>query len=172
MDRLDFALPSVPMFHFNSTSISVLAAMTTPARADNIHAHSAARQHHHRATRPLEQFYVDFFIPAQENVLLERAEVVIYILDEATRCFLWTHVTTSRTATITWFCSHIAHLERKCRHRVVSRLPRRAHGICFSTAPFLHVFGQNHSLMPSGFTNGSPHVGLYSLFVLPFHGPF
>ncbi len=50
-----------------------------------ISAHTAVSQHHHRATRPLERLYADFFIPTRENVISDQAEVVLNVLDEATR---------------------------------------------------------------------------------------
>ena len=66
----------------------------------------------------MERLYIDSFIPAQDNVFSDRAEVVLYILDEATR-FFWTHVAESRTAAMSWFRTQVAHWERRCRQRVV-----------------------------------------------------
>jgi hypothetical protein len=84
----------------------------------NSNAHAAVSTQYHRATRPLERLYLDFFIPAQENIIPDRATAVLYVVDEATR-FLWTHVAESRTAAMSWFRAQVAHWERRCCHRVV-----------------------------------------------------
>ena len=104
----------LPRVRLSSRSMPPCSACLT----GTINAHAAVSTHHHRATRPLERLYLDFFIPAQENIIPDRAAAVLYIVDEATR-FLWTHVAESRTAAMSWFRAQVAHWERRCRQRVV-----------------------------------------------------
>ena len=104
----------LPRVRLSSRSMPPCSACLT----GTINAHAAVSTHHHRATRPLERLYLDFFIPAQENIIPNRAAAVLYIVDEATR-FLWTHVAESRTAAMSWFRAQVAHWERRCRQRVV-----------------------------------------------------
>ncbi len=70
----------LPRIRLSSRTMSPCSACLT----GTVNAHHAVSQHSHRATRPLERVYLDFFIPANENVIPERVAVVLYVLDEAT----------------------------------------------------------------------------------------
>ena len=104
----------LPRVRLSSRSMPPCSACLTGTS----NAHAAVSTHYHRATRPLERLYLDFFIPAQENILPDRATAVLYVVDEATR-LVWTHVAASRTAAMSWFRARVAHWERRCGTRVV-----------------------------------------------------
>ena len=55
----------------------------------NFNFHHSVPRHHHRATRPLERIYADFFIPGQEAAA-DSAGAVLVVIDDATR-YVWVH---------------------------------------------------------------------------------
>jgi hypothetical protein len=65
----------LPRVRLSSRSMAPCSACVT----GTINAHATVSTHHHRATRPLERLYIEIFIPAQDNVFSDRAEVVLYI---------------------------------------------------------------------------------------------
>ena len=83
----------------------------------NLNFHSAVPKQHHRATRPLERIYLDFFIPGTEAAT-DTAGAVLVIIDDATR-FVWLHVAPTRVAALDWFRTYLVKMERQTAHRVV-----------------------------------------------------
>ena len=78
-----------------------------------VNAHHAVSHHYHRATRPLERLFLDFFIAGGE-VGYDDVNVVLYVLDDATR-YLWVHAAPTRTECVTWFLDNIPRFERHAR---------------------------------------------------------
>ena len=93
-------------------------APCTACSVCNLNFHSVVPQIHHRATRPLERVYLDFFIPPHEAADAS-AGVVLAVLDEATR-YLWMHVAPTRVAAVTWFQQLIAKMERQADKKLVT----------------------------------------------------
>jgi hypothetical protein len=84
----------------------------------NLNFHSTVPKQHHRATRPLERIYLDFFIPGTKAADAT-AGAVLVIIDDATR-FVWLNVAETRVAAIDWFKNYLAKMERQTAQRVVN----------------------------------------------------
>ena len=84
----------------------------------NFNFHHSVPRHHHRATRPLERIYADFFIPGQEAAA-DTAGAVLVVIDDATR-YVWVHVAATRVAAITWFKQFLPKMKRQGSQRVVN----------------------------------------------------